>query len=105
MSIFWSKIEYISNKITQKWIDRLPDNGIEDCVIDLLKELIREGNFGNEKKLISLIEDLEGYYTKELSGLPVKRSHRRSGARVCPCPEDKLASIQDTFRYFGMMGD
>ncbi|MHA1280318.1 MAG: hypothetical protein ACTSQ8_24355 [Candidatus Helarchaeota archaeon] len=28
-------------------------------------------------------------HAKELSGLPVKRSHRRSGERVYPCPADK----------------
>ena len=42
-------------------------------------------------------------HAKELSGLPVKRSHRRKGERVYPCPEDKLPDIQDAFRYFGMM--
>ena len=42
-------------------------------------------------------------HSKELSGIPVKRSHRRSGARVYPCPKDKLESIQAAFRHFGMM--
>ena len=42
-------------------------------------------------------------HAKELSGLPVKRSHRRSGERVYPCPEEKLRDIQEAFRHFGMM--
>ena len=42
-------------------------------------------------------------HAKELSGLLVKRSHRRSGERVYPCPADKLGDIQDAFRYFRMM--
>jgi len=44
-------------------------------------------------------------HTKELSGLPVKRSHRRTGERVYPCPEVKLGDIQDAFRHFRMIGD
>ena len=42
-------------------------------------------------------------HAKELSGLPVKRSHRRKGARQEPCPPRKLADIQDAFRYFKML--
>jgi hypothetical protein len=42
-------------------------------------------------------------HCKELSGLPVKRSHRRSGEKVYPCPEGKLGDFQYAFQHFGML--
>lgn len=42
-------------------------------------------------------------HAKEISGLPVRKSHRRVGERVKPCPPDKLEPIQDAFRHFGML--
>ena len=42
-------------------------------------------------------------HAKELSGIPVRKSHNRKGERKHPCPENKLESIQDAFRYFKMI--
>ena len=63
------------------------------------------------KQIQKFVKDKNGFmpqscwiaHAKEITGLPVKRSHRRTGSRVKPCPEDKLKPIQDAFRHFGMM--
>ena len=40
---------------------------------------------------------------KEKCGLPVRRSHRRTGQRLYPCPKNKLSDIKDAFRHFDMI--
>ena len=35
---------------------------------------------------------------KEKMGLPVKRSHRRTGVRLHPCPEAKQKYIEEVIR-------
>ena len=42
-------------------------------------------------------------HAKEISGLPVKISHRRTGKRQYPCPRSKLKPIQKAFQHFDMM--
>ena len=43
-------------------------------------------------------------HVKELSGIPVKRAPNRIGvSRKNPCPGNKIESIQESFRHFGMM--
>ena len=43
-------------------------------------------------------------HVKEISGLPVKRAHNRIGeARKNPCPQNKVDSIQQCFRHYGMI--
>ena len=42
-------------------------------------------------------------HAKEISGIPVRQSHRRSGKRKKPCPANKLKPIQEAFLNFGMM--
>jgi hypothetical protein len=42
-------------------------------------------------------------HAKELSGIPVRKSHRRTGQRVNPCPKNKLSHIQNAFEQHGMM--
>lgn len=55
----------ISNKIIQKWIEILPKNVIDASFIKSLAVLNTKGNLGNEKELISAIENLEGHYDKD----------------------------------------
>lgn len=38
-------------------------------------------------------------HAKELSGIPVQRSHNRIGARQYPVPKNKLHSIQKLFDF------
>jgi len=42
-------------------------------------------------------------HAKEISRIPVKRSHRRIGKRQYPCPRSRLKPIQKAFQHFGMM--
>lgn len=42
-------------------------------------------------------------HAKEISGLPVKKSHKRKGKRQVPCPPNKLKPIQNDFRHFRMV--
>jgi hypothetical protein len=42
-------------------------------------------------------------HAKEICGLNPKQSHRRTGLRVYPCPDDKLEWIKDAFRHFNMI--
>jgi len=42
-------------------------------------------------------------HCKELNGLSVRKSHRRKGERIEPCPESKRSAIEAAFRYFEMM--
>jgi hypothetical protein len=39
-------------------------------------------------------------HVKEICGLAVKRAWNRSGARMVPCPQDKVAPIKEAFRHF-----
>jgi len=42
-------------------------------------------------------------HAKELSGIPVKKSPRRTGKRVYPFPRNKLKHIQKAFHHYVMM--
>lgn len=42
-------------------------------------------------------------HCKELNSLPVRRSHKRKGERMVPCPEGKRVAIGAAFRHFGMI--
>jgi hypothetical protein len=42
-------------------------------------------------------------HAKEICGLNPKRSHRRMGKRVYPCPDEKLVWIKEAFRHFKMI--
>jgi hypothetical protein len=42
-------------------------------------------------------------HAKEICGLNPKRSKRRLGNRVYPCPDDKLPWIKDAFSHFKMI--
>ena len=42
-------------------------------------------------------------HCKELNGLPVRRSHRRTGERKVKCPPEKRPAIEAAFRSFGML--
>jgi|TARA_Y100001936_G_C16049519_1_gene656880 hypothetical protein len=42
-------------------------------------------------------------HAKEICGLNPRRSPRRTGKRVYPCPDDKLKMIKTAFRYYGMI--
>jgi hypothetical protein len=43
-------------------------------------------------------------HVKELSGLPVRRAWNRRGAkRENPCPPEKVESIREALRHFGMI--
>jgi len=42
-------------------------------------------------------------HAKEICNLNPKRSHRRKGKRVYPCPDDKLIWIKDAFKHFKMI--
>lgn len=43
-------------------------------------------------------------HVKELSGLPVKRTHNRRGAnRLPPCPPEKIKPIRKALQYFEMI--
>jgi len=42
-------------------------------------------------------------HAKEICGLNPKRSPRRIGARMIPCPDEKLSLIKDAFRHFKMI--
>ena len=69
-----------------------------------------EGKMATYKQIQEYVKDNFGYtpktcwiaHVKEIYGLPVKRSHRRKGERIHPCPFDKVEDIQEAFNYFGM---
>jgi len=42
-------------------------------------------------------------HAKEICGLNPRRSSRRKGRRLIPCPDEKLVWIKDAFRYFKMI--
>jgi len=42
-------------------------------------------------------------HAKEICGLNPRRSPRRKGKRMFPCPEEKLEWIKDAFRHFSMI--
>jgi hypothetical protein len=43
-------------------------------------------------------------HVKELCGLPLNDAPKRiSNARTNPCPYDKVDSIRQAFKYFGMI--
>ena len=42
-------------------------------------------------------------HAKEICGLEPKKSHRRFGKRVYPCPDNKLLWIKDAFKNFNMI--
>ena len=44
-------------------------------------------------------------HCKEIKGLPVKQSHRRStpGIRQVPCPREKQSAIFEAFHHFRML--
>ena len=42
-------------------------------------------------------------HAKEICGLNPKRSPRRKGKRMIPCPDDKLQWIKEAFKHFGMI--
>lgn len=42
-------------------------------------------------------------HAKEICGLNPTKSHRRIGARVYPCPDEKLVWIKDAFKHFKMI--
>lgn len=42
-------------------------------------------------------------HAKEICGLEVKKSSRRKGRRLVPCPENKLPFIKDAFKHFKMI--
>lgn len=42
-------------------------------------------------------------HAKEICGLNPTKSHRRLGARVYPCPDEKLVWIKDAFKHFKMI--
>ena len=43
-------------------------------------------------------------HVKEISGIPLRKAHNRIGIfRKHPCPQNKIASIQECFRHFGMI--
>jgi hypothetical protein len=42
-------------------------------------------------------------HVKEISGLPVKRSPKRPGPRLHPCPIAAQTPIKDALKYFGMI--
>ncbi len=42
-------------------------------------------------------------HAKEICGLNPKRSHKRIGKRVYPCPDEKLIWIKEAFRHFKMI--
>ena len=42
-------------------------------------------------------------HAKEICGLNPRKSHRRIGKRIYPCPDEKLILIKDAFRYYKMI--
>tara|TARA_Y100001936_G_C16001451_1_gene628141 strand:+ start:97 stop:336 length:240 start_codon:yes stop_codon:yes gene_type:complete len=42
-------------------------------------------------------------HAKEICGLKPRRSHRRQGKRVYPCPDEKLPWIKEAFRHYKMI--
>lgn len=42
-------------------------------------------------------------HAKEICGLNPKRSHKRMGKRVYPCPDEKLIWIKEAFKHFKMI--
>ncbi len=52
------------------------------------------------------VRGIKGCYiahAKEKCGIPVRRSWRRTGKRMIPCPDSKFIYIQRAFRHFRML--
>ena len=56
-----------------------------------------------KKKYGTGVKDCWIAHAKEQCGLDPKRSPRRMGKRLFPCPDDKLPQIKDAFRHFNMI--
>ena len=55
-------------------------------------------NYGYEAKTCWIA------HVKEMCGLPVKQAHNRiSDVRSNPCPDNKIESIKEAFKYFRMI--
>jgi hypothetical protein len=67
---------------------------------------------GTYKKIQAYVKSKYGFVpktcwiaeAKEKCGLTVKRAWNRTGEeRKNPCPNEKLATLRDSFKFFGML--
>jgi hypothetical protein len=49
------------------------------------------------------VKDCHIAHAKEMCGIPVRRSWRRKGQRMIPCPSTKFPYLEKAFRHFGMV--
>jgi len=56
-----------------------------------------------KKKYGKIVKTCWIAHAKEICGLNPRRSPRRMGKRLVPCPDEKLVWIKEAFRHFKMI--